>query len=125
MSNRRSNCRLLDADGRLLANATCRLGRTQNDWTALLTGFDAPGLVVRRCLLDHVRDVWLAVDGGVACPARVDQVFFDTSLGRACRLRIDAGAALLLAQALEQANVPAAGRPTPLPAGNPVRLPAA
>ncbi len=125
MSNRRNNCRLLDADGRLLANATCRLGRTQNAWTALLTGFDAPGLIVRRCLLDHIRDVWIAVDGGVACPARVDQVFFDASLGRSCRMSLEAGAALLLAQALEQASAPAAGRSPSAPAGNSLRVPAA
>jgi hypothetical protein len=100
MSLERSKCQLLEANGERLATAICRLSRTEGGWTALLTGFDAPGQIVRRCLLGHIREVWIRAGAGVACPGRIEQVYFDPSAGRCCRLRLEEGAALLLAFAL-------------------------
>lgn len=100
MNPQHRKCHLLEPDGRRLASASCRLSRADNGWTALLTDFDAPGQIVRRCLLDQIHEVWLCAGTGVACPGRVEQVYFDPSTGRACRLRLEDGAALLLASAL-------------------------
>ncbi len=109
MNSQRNRCHLLEPDGTRLASATCRLSRMDGGWTALLTGFDAPGQIVRRCLLDGIRDVWIYAEGGVACPGRVERVYFDPSAGRSCRLRLEDGAALLLASALnDNARRPAA-----------------
>jgi hypothetical protein len=125
MNTRQNACYLLEADGTLLSSARCRLARAGDGWTALLTGFDAPGRVVQRCLLDQVREVWVAVDEGLACPAQVDRVYFDAARGRACRLRLDTGAAMLLAGALAKRASPSPDRTQPAIAAEPLRMPVA
>jgi hypothetical protein len=100
MITRRPRCQILEPNGAKLTSAVCRIGPSPEGWTAVLFGFDAPGLVVQRCLLARVREIWIRVDGGVVCPGLIKRTYFDPELGRACRICLEPSAAMLLARSL-------------------------
>ncbi len=95
MTNEAHRCRLLDLQGAELSAAGYRLVPGADAWMAVLSAFDRPGHVVRRCLLGPLRDVRLEYVDSAVLRGRVEQVSYHPEQGRVCRIRLAAGGPLL------------------------------
>jgi len=82
-------CRLLEPDGTLLTTGRCRIvSGPRTNW-AVVNDLAQPGRVVRRCLLDHLRDVAIELDSSFVLRGQVKQVHFDADQGRVCTVRLE------------------------------------
>ena len=81
-------CRLLDSKGTLVTAARCSIASAAGEWKAVVSTFDRPGQVVKRCLLGQLRNVLVQFEDGVTLGAEVERVYFDPKQGRTCTVRL-------------------------------------
>jgi len=81
-------CRL-EPDGTLLTTGRCWFGSGRRRHFAVLHDWEQPGRVVKRCLLEHLRDIAIELNGGGVLQGRVERVRFDPSQGRVCTARLE------------------------------------
>lgn len=80
-------CELFEMNGNRLATGLANFLTGAGAWEAVITRFDEPGRLVQRCLLGPVRDLRVIIAGREPIEAKVERVFYDPKLGRACALR--------------------------------------
>jgi hypothetical protein len=98
LSSVHTPCRLYDATGELLSAGWCTASAAPVlDEEVTVAGLDRPGTVVRYCLLNGARDVFLQVGEGPQTPMKVVRVTFDPHRGRICVLRPASAAAVPVA----------------------------
>jgi len=86
------HCRLLEPDGTLLTSATCRIVAVGSIRKAVVRALDRPGRVVKRCVLEHLREIRIQLKDGVSLHGHVESVYYDPGQGRVCTVRLDSRA---------------------------------
>jgi len=116
-------CQLLEPDGQPLSAGRCDRTQLRTTGVTPVLSLDQPGRVVKRCLLDGLRHVVLAV-GSERLPAVVEQVTFDGAAGHSCRLRLEGVPSATPGSASPGNDVGGFRAPSAPPAAGPRRRPA-
>lgn len=73
-------------DGRLVTGGTVALREDGEDWAALLTKLDRPGMVASLYFAEGLREVALTLQDGRSARARIASTTFLASAERVCEL---------------------------------------
>lgn len=82
-------CQLQEMDGTPLTTAKCLSNPAFRTRPLLIRVLDRPGYVVKRCLLDRVRDVQIRCEDGSMYRGQIERVYYDAQHGRVCRVQIE------------------------------------
>ena len=82
-------CRLLEPDGTPLTSATYSILDVAPVCKAIVRAFDRPGRLIKRCVLDHLRDIRIQLANGAVVHGTVERVYFDPKHGRVCTVRLE------------------------------------
>lgn len=97
-------CQLAEIDGTPLTTARCQSNPAFRTQPLLMSVLDRPGYVVKRCLLDRVRDIQIRFEDGMVLRGQIERVYYDAQHGRVCSVQIESVA---------PAALPALTTPTP------------